>query len=284
MVTDTRTKSDLVRTLIPIQIKILLLMILKKTKIPNRSKSHPLQHHERSGHKCRKSEAFDPDELCRRLEVLRRDLRESQRRRREPAVKHVETELYHHTPQVAARDFANTTTPHSLKDKDIHKLSRSVLKKYKHGPEYKAPTADDLQQHLGRVNHDMEVLAERNQFQRTPALESAARIDRTRNGNNVTLQNLSNPNPSSNSHVDILQPSRLDEENVGIMSNIDTAFYKTLTHHPENRNDWTQRDECEEIDKRVLKYLTAPLFRRTAKNNISEKESSNSKTELNFKN
>ena len=265
MVTDAGTKSDLVCTFVQIQIKIPLLMILKQTKIPPRSKSYPLQGHQRSGHKGRKSEAFDPDELCRRLEVVRRDLRESHRRRREHAEKNTKPELYHHTPLVAARDFVSTTTPHTLKDRDVPKLSRSVLQQYRLGPKYNAPAADHLLQHPVRVAHDMEVLAERNQFQRTPALESAARTDRARNGNKSSLQELPNSKSLSNPQVDILQPSRLDEEDVCGIFNVNTKIPKTITHLPNDRNDWTQRDGNEEAEQLVFRYWRPPLFRRTIK-------------------
>ena len=205
-------------------------------------------------------------------------------RRRENAEEHAKPGLYYHTPQVAARDFANTTTPHTLKDKDIHKLSRSVLKQYKFGPEYKVPTADNLQQHGGRVIQNMDILSERNQFQRTPALESAARTDRARMGNKLISRDPQNPNASSNSNVDVLQPSRLDEGSVWEMSNIGTVLSKTIIQLPNDRNDWTQNDQCENNGKHTLKYLRGPLFRRTTKSGTYNKELGESRSDSTLKN
>lgn len=239
---------------------------VEQSEFPARSKSHPLPDPRKSFHRDRKAEAFDPDELCRRLAALRQDLRESHRRHRERAEQRTKPVIYHHTPQVAARDFASTTTPHTLREKDVHKLSRSVLKKYKLGPglgpEYKASSFEDPQQHPGNTSQTIDLLAERNQFQRTPALELAARTDRARNGNQRSLQDLQTSVISSNAHVDVPQAGRFTETNAENLSNVKSAVF---TPHPDDRNDWTQRDECRKNDKHVLKYLTGSVFRRMVK-------------------
>lgn len=246
---------------------------VEQSEFPARSKSHPLPDPRKSFHRDRKAEAFDPDELCRRLAALRQDLRESHRRHREHAEQRAKPVIYHHTPQVAARDFASTTTPHTLREKDVHKLSRSVLKKYKLGPglgpKYKASFFEDPQQHPGNTSQTIDLLAERNQFQRTPALELAARTDRARNGNQRSLQDLQTSVISSNAHVDVLQAGRFTETNAGNLSNVKSAIF---TPHPDDRNDWTQRDECRKNDKHVLKYLTGSVFRRMIKIDTSHSD------------
>ena len=240
------------------------LTISRQITLPARSLSHPRDTHT-SGRKGENMGAFDPDELCKRLEGLRRDLRESHRRRHKDAEKQKKPEEYHHIPQVAARDFAKTTTPHALKDKDVHKLSRSVLKKYKRGSESNGPWAEESQRHLGKAGQSMDFLAERNQFQRTPALESAARVDKGRNATKINPLNVRDCDVSSNDHIDLLRSIRGEEITRVDASNIGTECSNPMIHHPKDRHDWTQRDESEGFDRNVLKDLVGPLFRRASK-------------------
>lgn len=240
-----------------------------QSKCPARLKSHPLRDPRKSFHRGRKAEVFDPDELCRRLAALRQDLRESHRRHREHAEQRAKPVIYHHSPQVAARDFASTTTSHTLGEKDVHKLSRSVLKKYKLGPglspEYKPPFFENVQQHPGNTSQTIDLLAERNQFQRTPALELAARTDRVRNRYQRSLQNLQTSGITWNAHGDILRARRSAETSARNLSEFKAAAFKTGMPHPDDKNDWTQRDECEENDKHLFKYLTRPFFHHMTK-------------------
>ena len=279
MVTDIGTKSEVVRKLSSLQTEFLANSV-GQIHLPSRSKSQPLRDTRMSGHRGRNAEAFDPAELCRRLEGLRRELRNSHRRRREHAEQRAKPGTYHHTPQVAARAFASTTTPQTLKDKDVHKLSRSVLKRYKLGPEYKTPTSDGLQHEPGNTGHSIHFLAERNQFQRTAALESAARTDRARQVHQMRPQDLHSFSMSLNHHAGVFQSSRLEGTNPEDLSNHHTVVSKFITHNPDDRTDWTQKDDCKENDKRVSKYLTGPLFRCRLKSDTADKATYDINTNL----
>ena len=254
-----------------------------QTKLPFRSKSHPLRDTRTSGLLDRQAEAFNPDDLCTRLEALRRDLRQQHRRRREDAEKPRRSETYHHVPQVAARDFAKTTTPHKLRDKDIHKLSRSVLKKYKLGSGSKTSTTDEPPKQFSNARESMDVLAERNQFQRTQALESAACADKARSLAMSRPHDIPHLLVSSNPHAGNSRSIGPAEVSELAMWDPDIECCKPLIYRPEDRNDWTQRDDFEEDERHVLKDLVGPFLRRLAKNSTPEETTCDSTVDLSNK-
>jgi hypothetical protein len=99
------------------------------------------------------------------------------------------TATYHHVPQVAAEQFARTTTAEPATEKGlVHKLSRKALKFHLEGlGSNRAVSAIDANgnplQHtkaLRKAQSYRERLYDRNQFQRTQILEAAAEVDEER--------------------------------------------------------------------------------------------------------
>ena len=208
-------------------------------------------------------EEFDPADLCRRLNSILQEERQARNSRRERVIKNSCLTSYHHVPQVAAKDFATTTAQDPLGKKDIHKLSRSVVKSYKLGSNVGASKSSGI-----RASHyrepsrpSMDILADRNQFQRSRAFEAAALRDRAR------------AIVKSEPILDVGQPSILTHQAIhgwnseGIAdidkANLEASFSKLSVKSLLDRNDrhdWTQRDECSNRRRRGFKVLIAPLI------------------------
>ncbi|KAK4247105.1 hypothetical protein C7999DRAFT_32477 [Corynascus novoguineensis] len=88
---------------------------------------------------------------------------------------------YQHVPQEAAKQFTRTTTVDNMRDSSlIHKLSKHALKFHLEGPGGRPDAAADpaeLTRALQQTQIQRDMLLDRNQFQRTRALEEAARLD-----------------------------------------------------------------------------------------------------------
>ncbi|KAI4135574.1 MAG: hypothetical protein LQ347_000543 [Umbilicaria vellea] len=236
------------------------------TSLPTRSYTYPLQTRNKKK-AVNKSEPFDPEELCRRLEKHRQEQKEARRRRRAQASdKNGEPAQYHHVPQCAAASFARTATPESLKKNEIHKLSRQVIRTQPPAVDSRAPLAK-IGPSIRTVveGHEMsrlktEAIAERNQFQRTSALEEAAQADQNRNLNRPQQRGFEIPLfeelPTTNSPPnkgDFREWDPLGKETYGRPSR---------AHGPPNandRHDWAQRDECGDTDRHGLRDRMTPF-------------------------
>lgn len=242
------------------------LTIKFQSLLPTRSYTYPLQTRNKKK-AVNKSEAFDPEELCRRLEKYRQEEKEARRRRRAQASeKKGEPAEYHHVPQCAAASFARTATPESLKKEDIHKLSRQVVSTQQPAVDSRAPLAK-IGPSIRTVveGHEMarlkiEAIAERNQFQRTSALEEAARADQNRNLNRPQQRDfevlLSEELPTKNS-----PPNRGDFNEWDPLRK-ETNGSPSQAHglpNANDRNDWAQRDESEETDRHGLRDRVTPF-------------------------
>jgi hypothetical protein len=90
---------------------------------------------------------------------------------------------YHHVPREAAKQFTRTTTVDNMRnDEQIHPLSKRALKYHMEAPQLSqadeancAPSK--LSQALQRTQSQRDKVLDRNQFQRTRALEDAAHMD-----------------------------------------------------------------------------------------------------------
>lgn len=234
--------------------------------MPTRSYTYPLQTRKKKN-SVNKSEAFDPEELCRRLEKYRQEEKEARRRRRaQVSDKKGEPAQYHHVPQCAAASFARTATPESLNKEEIHKLSRQVVRTHQPAVDPRAPTAK-IRPSIRRVveGHEMarlkrEALAERNQFQRTPLLEEAARADHTRNLNKPQQRDFENPLceqlPTKHSPPNGGKPGEWDPHRM------ETNVPPSQAHRRPNandRHDWAQRDECVDTGRQGLRDRMRPF-------------------------
>ncbi|EAQ86606.1 hypothetical protein CHGG_07859 [Chaetomium globosum CBS 148.51] len=104
-------------------------------------------------------------------------------------------EAYHHVPQEAAKQFTRTTTVENMRDSSlVHKLSKHALKFHLEGPKALRPVGSnnnnnnnhsstsnpailapaELTRALQQNQSQRDKLLDRNQFQRTHALEEAA--------------------------------------------------------------------------------------------------------------
>lgn len=106
----------------------------------------------------------------------------------------------------------------------------------------------------------LEATADRNQFQRTAALEEAAGADQKRNVNKPQQRDFevlldeelpSNLSPPSGGDCSEWDPSR-------VVTNGPLRQTHSLPH-PNDRHDWAQRDECEERDRHGLRDRTTPF-------------------------
>ena len=230
-----------------------------------RSHTRPLQMERQHKHKRTRAKTLDAKELCQRLEALRLEMRRDATRDLQRAEKPFNHQ--HYVPQVAATDFARTATPHPSKPKDTHKLSRAVTVSYALGVTAKYPPQNGRpQKRAGRKSLDIDALAERNQFQRTPAMEAAAQFDKARDAKK--------PRSSSfNMNTLMSQPDlqgHLDKDSDTWDSlHDDVNVLASRTRHappqPNDRADWTQSDErIEELAER-RHHLFSPLVRQIAK-------------------
>ncbi|KAI9820625.1 MAG: hypothetical protein M1827_004994 [Pycnora praestabilis] len=243
--------------------------------LPIRSRTYPLQESKTDG-RVKQGEPFDPEDLCRRLErhrLKKHEEQEERRRRRERAERFAVKGPYHHTPQYAAVDFTRTTTQIPVAKKDVHKLSQTAVAHYLDNPEGKGPGGAvtvaqwvDAQESARRSLEDM---AERNQFQRTKAMEGAASLDKERDINKTQKRKF-------DLHADLSKPlGRTSRDRPLSTGDIDGAQIEDPhahvapceprvrpNFHPNDRHDWAQRDESS--DKRhTLREHVLPLLKKT---------------------
>jgi hypothetical protein len=238
----------------------------------HRSRTHPVRQDPKPKSKRRsrpaKEAPLDAEELSRRLEETQQN---RERRRRERATK---SEQYHHTPQVAAAAFARTATPDRFEKRDIHKLSRPVVKHFKVGDDVRGhanatTSTPRFTQAVSTAQAEMARAAERNQFQRTRDLEEAGRRDVGRGLGKPSQRdfNLSWLRPDIQSTRGETNDALLGRGSVEVEG---SANSPTLPHLPisrEDRPDWTEQDECAD-DKPIghaMRLQLAPLLKKASR-------------------
>ncbi|KAI9826167.1 MAG: hypothetical protein M1819_007423 [Sarea resinae] len=203
----------------------------------------------------RRPEPFDPEELCRRLELYQKQEKKPQRPRQlysacEPDKRR---RSYHHIPQVAAAAFERTSISDLATKKLLHKLSQPVVDRYKNGRDTKEPAGGFRPGQLATAheaaNAEIEALAERNQFQHTKVLEEAALADRKRG---VMSSQKANSGLASSSGLSSRQTNLVaaidDASTPKPPSSAYASLCRVSAHTPSqslpnDRNDWTQKDE-----------------------------------------
>lgn len=178
---------------------------------------------------------------------------------------------YRHVPQVAAAQFARTTTTETVTEKHLmHKLSRQAMKFHLQGPNAMAGAAavnltpSEQNKALRRVQSMRERQYERNQFQHTHTLAATAEVDEKPAPaaaphtfqeylKSKSLDLLDEPNKEvrRRSLGAILGMMTLADAEPADMSRSSVENQSAANHsdilpvHPdEHRVDWTQRDEA----------------------------------------
>jgi hypothetical protein len=262
-------------------------LIQNKPKQPIRAMTHPLHDPAKSStkaHRVKNGEAFDPQELTRRLTAYVAEQKLASERRREAraakeraaaiaAGSSPPDAVYHHVPTVAAAAFQRTATPNIVTAETVHKLAAPVLKaalspsipdetfrdRSGGGPtrqkSLQRPTTslqrtvlqDQAEVEKGRVRN-------RNQFQRTRDIEEAAEMDELRDVYRVPQRTFGEFAHLRNAHGrghsrplstgDVFSDSE-DTDTVPVSTKL-----KLKTKGPgmgyDGRNDWAQKEEGKE--------------------------------------
>ncbi|KAM6477197.1 hypothetical protein HDV62DRAFT_395422 [Trichoderma sp. SZMC 28011] len=169
---------------------------------------------------------------------------------------------YRHVPQVAASQFARTTTTETVTEKHlVHKLSRQAVKFHMQGPN--AMVATDLppseqSKALRRVQSMRERQYERNQFQHTHSLAATAEVDeRPASTAPHTFQeylksksldpqdetNKETRRRSMGALIGMMMPADTETAERS-MSSLDNQSDTVPVNPDEHRVDWTQSDEA----------------------------------------
>ena len=226
-----------------------------KCTLPTRSNTHPLPNHTKLGHNTRNSPLLDSEELYRRLQRHKEAEERARERRRSRSEKSKPSPEYHHVPRYAAMDFVSTATPDTTDNQNIHPLSRCALKASSSAARGQGNGQNEL--NFLQVIDDMDtiaqaalILAERNQFQHSKTLQSAAQVDKLRNLN---------------------KPVQRDFEAIGKAGglsrsrNVHAADFEVppteirlprAIHNPGDRHDWAQNEDVEERTAKGSKRLT----------------------------
>ncbi len=186
-------------------------------------------------------ERFDPIELCRRLQLYQREQHNAHRRSHTRAEKRTVKEAYHHTPVLAAVDFARTATPELHREKDIHQLSRPVLRPCRIPDASLSPAEFVNQQEKARLR--MEAAAERNQFQLTQELENALVSDKARDITRSQQRGFKGAFVAIGSQSRVTCELPTSPQDIAEARVVRDSLNRTLPQ-PNDRNDWAQRDEC----------------------------------------
>lgn len=169
---------------------------------------------------------------------------------------------YRHVPQVAASQFARTTTTETVTEKHlVHKLSRQAVKFHMQGPN--AMVATDLppseqSKALRRVQSMRERQYERNQFQHTHSLAATAEIDerpastaphtfqeylKSKSLDTQDETNKETRRRSMGALIGMMMPADAETAERS-MSSLDNQSDTVPVNPDEHRVDWTQSDEA----------------------------------------
>ncbi|KAL6824282.1 hypothetical protein J3E69DRAFT_336244 [Trichoderma sp. SZMC 28015] len=169
---------------------------------------------------------------------------------------------YRHVPQVAASQFARTTTTETVTEKHlVHKLSRQAVKFHMQGPN--AMVATDLppseqSKALRRVQSMRERQYERNQFQHTHSLAATAEVDerpastaphtfqeylKSKSLDPLDETNKETRRRSMGALIGMMMPADAETAERS-MSSLDNQSDAVPVNPDEHRVDWTQSDEA----------------------------------------
>ncbi|KAL7933488.1 hypothetical protein V8C35DRAFT_56517 [Trichoderma chlorosporum] len=169
---------------------------------------------------------------------------------------------YRHIPQVAASQFARTTTTETVTEKHlVHKLSRQAVKFHMQGPN--AMVSSDLapseqNKALRRVQSMRERQYERNQFQHTHTLTTTTEVDeklaaaaphtfqeylRSRSPDPLDVANKEMRRRSVGAILGMMAPPDAESAERS-MSSFENQSDTLPANPDEHRVDWTQSDEA----------------------------------------
>jgi len=251
--------------------------------------THPLRDVKKDGRRQRvkQGEAFDPEELSRRLNAhLAEQKIKAERRREARAAKAGLAQadvVYHHVPAVAAAAFERTTTPDIRRQS--HKLSsvgvKSHLEKLSLDDARPEHPPTNLKQTLAMDQAILErqILLNRNQFQWSHELEEAAEADMEREiykppqrTFQTEFAHLTSGHRRSNSRP--LSTGDLWEK-VEAQSQPPPPKSKSkpkpvpIAQIAKDRHDWVERDDETEITKKKDHSRTSPFLRKMESTVIS---------------
>ncbi|MCJ1408021.1 hypothetical protein MMC19_002094 [Ptychographa xylographoides] len=211
---------------------------------------------EKPGNKPKHGEPFDPDDLYRRLERYKESQARAHERRKAKAEKNKPPEQYHHTPQFAAADMLSTASPEWIENQHIHPLSRLRIRQQKAvdpvDPKVMPITQQVEQQ--DSAHQKMMAVAERNQFQRTRMMETAAEVDEDRDIRKPLQRRFepisSHTNTRSKAGDGNKTPGFSDPESMDEGTGTPMISKRQVVFNPDDRHDWAQRDACAEPERR----------------------------------
>ncbi|MCJ1433149.1 hypothetical protein MMC27_002508 [Xylographa pallens] len=240
-----------------------------KTSVPARSRTHPMWSAKNPCQNSNHGEPFDPFELYRRLEKISNEQARAQERRLAKAEKRKTPQEYRHVPQYAAADFVNTASRNCYDIQDVHPLARLVGRASKPA-ESLLPTDGLMSHYVEKQDWDlqrMKAAAERNQFQRTQILQTAAESDESRDiykPPQRDFESLFTSKQAGESFGEgIKSPLVTDLDMVNESTNIPIAPKRPIIYRPDDRHDWAQRDETAAPARRSFRDHILPVLRKT---------------------
>ena len=223
----------------------------------------------KAGQSSSHGEPFDPFELYRRLEKISNEQARAHNRRIAKAGKHETPQEYRHVPQYAAADFVNTASRKCYENETVHPLARLIGRAPK--PVEPQLRADGLMSHYvekqDRESQRMKAAADRNQFQRTQILQTAAEDDESRNIYKPPQRDFESIFTSKESKErigdGIKSPLVADLDIIDEDTDCAVISRRPITYQPDDRHDWAQRDEATTHERRSFRDHILPVLRKT---------------------
>ncbi|MCJ1392427.1 hypothetical protein MMC18_005294 [Xylographa bjoerkii] len=240
-----------------------------KTVIPARSRTHPMWSAKKPSQSSKHGEPFDPFELYRRLEKISNDQARAHERLLAKAEKHKTPQEYRHVPRYAAADFVNTASRNCYENQNVHPLARLIGRAAKPA-ESQLPTDGLMSHYVEKQDWDlrrMKATAERNQFQRTQILQTAAELDESRDIYKPPQRDFESPFSSKqareHSGDGIKSPLVADLDIVDEGADVPIVPKRLIVYQPDDRHDWAQRDQTLASERRSFKDHILPVLRKT---------------------
>lgn len=214
-------------------------------------------------------EPFDPFELYRRLEKISNEQARAHERLLAKAEKHKTPQEYRHVPRYAAADFVNTASRNCYESQNMHPLARLIGRGSKPA-ESQLPTDGLMSHYVEKQDWDlqrMKATAERNQFQRTRILQTAAETDESREIYKPPQRDFESLFSSKQAREcigdGIKSPLVADLDMVEEGTDVSTVPKKPVVYQPDDRHDWAQRDETPASKSRSFRDHVLPVLRKT---------------------
>ncbi|RYP12141.1 hypothetical protein DL767_011477 [Monosporascus sp. MG133] len=154
---------------------------------------------------------------------------------------------YRHIPQVAASQFARTTTVEAVNKKHVHRLSYPALHFHIDGEGRAEAESDNIAgrrlNSLRRVRSQREKVYERNQFQHSISMDDGPAVEGRMNTRQNRHTICVKPSSSNFSMRRTAPDYSTDEDSAH------EVFIPDMTTANEHRVDWTQSDEVHETRK-----------------------------------